>query len=343
MKPSRILLALALLLAVAGVAYVSQGTETPASQMADTANKLLASLTPEQKKKIQIDFDSAERTNWQFIPLQDKNKKPTRKGLPLQDMNAEQKKLALALVAAGLSDDGNKKAVTIMSLEAILKEQEKNGANVRDPEWYFVSIFGTPGKTGKWGWRIEGHHLSVNFTLADNVVVSATPTFFGANPSTVKDGPKKGERILPEAEDYARELFKSLSDDQRKVALHDKKFDEPKAGSPKSGVGAPVGVPATKLTDKQREVLMKLIRSYADRLRPEVAAAELKALEAAGTDKIHFAYWGSTEPGQGYTYRVQGPSFVIEFLNVQADSAGNAANHIHSCWRKPDGDFGLTK
>src|SRR5262249_54171239 len=146
-------------------------------------------------------FDSKERTNWHFVPLQDKEKRPTRKGLPLGEMNEEQRKAALALVSAGTSPEGDKKATTIMSLETILRELERGGAMVRDPAWYFFTVFGTPSKTGKWGWRVEGHHLSLNFTLDGGKVISATPAFFGANPATVMQGPRKGLRTLPEAED----------------------------------------------------------------------------------------------------------------------------------------------
>jgi hypothetical protein len=345
MKLSRMLLALALVATLSGVAYVSQRSDPPATRMAAAAQKFIDSLTPDQKKVALFDFDDKERTNWHFIPLQDnKTKLPTRKGLRLQEMNTKQKELALALVAAGTSETGNKQATTIMSLESILKELEKGGANVRDPEWYFFTIFGTPGKAGKWGWRVEGHHLSINYTLENNDVIAATPTFFGANPADpnrVKG--RKGDRILPEAEDYARELFKSLDDNQKTEASQKKQHGEPKAQSVTADVGPPAGIVATKLSDKQRDLLMKLVRSYADRLPPEVAGQEMKAAEAGGVDKIHFAYFGSTEPGKGYTYRIQGPTFVIEFLNVQADSANNPANHIHSCWRRIDGDFGIKK
>jgi hypothetical protein len=342
MKLMRIVLVLSATLSMAAVAYVSQRTEATATKMAAAAQKFVDSLTPEQKKQALYDFDSKERTRWFFTPQQDKNKRATRKGLPLQDMTAEQKKLALALVEAGTSQSGNVQATTIMSLEAILKELEKKGAMVRDPEWYFFTVFGTPGKSGKWGWRVEGHHLSINYTLENNEVVSATPTFFGANPATIKSGPKKGDRTLAEAEDYAFELFKSLDKDQSDVALQKKGFGEPKEQSVSFGNPPPVGLPATKMTDKQKAVLMKLVRSYANRLPVEVADVELKQVMDAGVDKIYFGYSGGTEPGEMHTYRVQGPTFVIEFLNEQKDSAGNAANHIHSCWRRIDGDFGLS-
>src|SRR5437764_549078 len=152
--------------------------------MSVAADKFLSTLSEEQKKKVSFSFDDKERTNWHFVPLQDKSKKSTRKGVPLEEMNAEQKAAALALVKAGTSMSGYDKAVTIMSLEAILRDLEKSGAMVRNPDWYFFTVYGTPGKTGKWGWRVEGHHLSLNFAIDNGKVASVTPSFFGANPAT---------------------------------------------------------------------------------------------------------------------------------------------------------------
>src|SRR5439155_16959114 len=136
------------------------------------------------------------------------------KGLPLEEMTAEQRKSALAILKAGTSDRGDTKATTIISLEAILADLEKGGAMVRKPEWYFFTIFGTPSKSGKWGWRVEGHHLALNFVIDKGKVIASTPALFGANPATVKAGDRKGLRTLAEAEDLARALFKSLNDDQ---------------------------------------------------------------------------------------------------------------------------------
>ncbi len=133
-----------------------------------------------------------------------------------------------------------------MSLELILKAQEKGGKLTRNPEWYFFTIFGTPSKTGNWGWRVEGHHLSLNLTLEGMQVVSATPNFYGANPAEIKSGPKKGVRVLEPTEILAFELFKSLDAGQRQTAHRDKPFPEPAAGKANSGVGAPVGLPAQR-------------------------------------------------------------------------------------------------
>jgi hypothetical protein len=312
--------------------------------MTGAADKFLAALNADQKAKAQLDFEDPARFNWRFTPQQDAAKKYTRKGLPLEEMTAEQKDAARELLKAGTSAVGYEKATTIMSLEGILAELEgKDGAMVRNPGWYFFAFFGKPSKTGPWAWRVEGHHLALNFTLDKGKIVSATPAMFGANPAVYIGGTKKGQMVLPEAEEHAKALLKSLDDDQKKVALQKEPFSEIKEGAKSpTNVGEPKGLAAAKMNDKQRELLQKLVKAYADRMPADVAEAELRRVKEAGLDKVHFAYQGGLEQGQAHTYRVQGPTFVIEFLNVQADSAKNPANHIHSAWRSLKNDFGQT-
>ena len=338
MKPLRLLLALAALVMAAGLARKG---ETPATKMAHAANTFLQGLTPEQKAKATFAFDDKERFNWHFIPLQDKERKSTRKGLRLEEMTEEQKEAARELLRAGTSAAGYSRATTIMSLENILADLEKGGTLVRKPGWYFFTIFGTPSSTGPWGWRLEGHHLSLNFTIDRGQVVSATPAFFGANPAVYIAGPKKGEKVLPEAEDLAKDLFRSLDREQQKVAFQKEQFPEVQGQTKAPKVGEPRGLPAGRMTEKQRELLAKLLEDYAGRMPADIAGHELAKVKQAGIDKVHFAFAGGLEPGQPHTYRVQGPTFVIEFLNVQSDSAHNPANHIHSAWRSLTGDFGV--
>ena len=329
------------LVGVTTLALVAREERPAADQMADAAEQFLASLSPEQRPKAQFDYETPQRTAWFFTPQQNKERQPTRKGIRFEELNDAQKEKALALLKAGTSASGYEQATTIMSLEAILRDVEKRGAMVRNPDWYFVSVFGKPSKTGKWGWRFEGHHLSVNFTLDRGQVESPTPFLFGANPATVKGGPRTGLRTLPEVEDHARELIKSLDDEQRNLARRDKDFPEIAENTPAAKIGEPAGIPASKLTDKQRETLLKLIEAYTNRMPPAVGAAELKAVKDGGLEKVYFGYSGSPVPGQRYTYQVQGPTFVAQFLNVQADGSGNPANHIHSVWRRLPADFGL--
>ena len=353
MTLKRLLLGTVVLAGLASVAWWSRQAEWGAVQaledpgqatgikMTAAAAKYVGLLDDDQKAKGLFAFDDKERTDWNFVPLQ-KDKKPLRKGLRMDEMTDAEKAAAKELLKTGASDDGYAKATTIMSLENILRDLEKNGANVRNPEWYFVSVFGKPDGAGKWGWRVEGHHLSLNFTLEGCKVVSATPNFFGANPAEVKEGDRKGLRTLPEAEDYALELFAALDDDGRKLAFQPKQFPEIEQAKSAPNVGAPVGLAGSKMNEKQRGLLMRLVQAYANRLPPDIAATQMARVRDAGVDAIHFAFCREDDkPGKPYTYRVQGPTFVIEFLNVQEDSAKNPANHIHSCWRNLPGDFAL--
>jgi hypothetical protein len=330
---------------VVGVALVGRSApETTGGKMKTAADAYLASLTPELKKKTTFGFDDPQRTKWFFTPQQDKEKHFTRKGVRLEEMTLEQKKAAMALLQSGLSKKGYEQATTIVGLENLLKELEgPKSAMTRNSQWYFVSIFGEPSNTGKWGWRFEGHHLSVNYTLDKGEVVAGAPILFGSNPAEVKDGPKKGLRALPDIEDYVRALIKSLKDDQDKLAKQPKAFPEIKEGQPKADVGTPVGITADKLTAAQKATLVKLLQAYTDRMPEELAAAEMKKVKGTPDAKLYFAYSGTATPGEPYTYLIQAPEFVVEFLNVQADSAKNPANHIHSAWRRLPADFGLSE
>jgi hypothetical protein len=324
------------------VALVGQPEAPTGGRMADAAQKWFASLDPEQQKQAKYAFDGKERLAWFFTPRQDKQKNPTRIGVRLERMTPEQKMAALGLLKTGLSRKGFEQATTIMSLEGLLADLEgAKGAMVRNTGWYFVSVFGEPSKTGPWGWRFEGHHMSVNYTLDKGEVVSATPLMFGANPADVKAGPNQGLRTLPGIEDHARALIKSLTPEQDKAAKQAQNFPEIKENNPTADVGRPVGITGNDLTPDQRATLMKLLHSYTERMPEDLAKAENERVAKHPIESVYFAYSGSPEPGKPYTYRIQGPEFVVEFLNVQADSAKNPANHIHSAWRRLPADFGL--
>ncbi|HEX7861951.1 MAG TPA: DUF3500 domain-containing protein [Verrucomicrobiae bacterium] len=296
--------------------------------MAEAANAFLASLSEEQRAKAQFEFKSEERFNWHFIPK-------ARKGLSIKEMQPHQRTLAHALLSSGMSHRGYFKASTIMSLEQILHEME-NKNPTRDPEGYFVCVFGKPESHGNWAWRFEGHHLSLSFAVAGHDV-AVTPSFMGTNPGEVREGPRKGLRVLGREEDIARELVTSLNEEQKKVAIYDAKApsDIITAADRKARVLDPKGIAKAKLNAKQKELLTSLIEEYLYRARPEVAAAEMKEVEAAGEEQIWFAWAGSTEVKQGHYYRVQGPTFLLEYDNTQ-----NNANHVHAVWRDLKNDFG---
>jgi len=324
-------------------AYISNADTNlqTAGAMAKAVEEFSDSLSADQKKKALFMFEDSERTNWNFVPLQDKAKNPTRKGLRIEEMSADQKLLAMSMVQAGTSKEGFARVRGIMGLEQVLKENEKNGTNIRSSEWYFVSVFGTPASGKKWGWRFEGHHLSLNFVVEGNKVISATPSFFGANPALVLNGNKKGIRTLPETEDYTKKLIASLSDEQKKIAFTNNLFaeiEQGKALAPSFSKGLESGA----LNSAQKKIVQDLIQAYSNRFPTDFAEKEASRLVGPDFAKIDFSYaLDKSKPGDPYTYRLQGPDFLIEFLNIQADGSGNPANHIHSVWRASKGDFGV--
>ncbi len=305
------------------------------SQMASVAKAFLSALTPQQKELTAFDFGSAERENWHFIPRE-------RKGLPMKAMNAQQRLLANALVSTGLGFRGAAKAATIMSLEEFLYQTEGTdeakravAREKRDPEKYYVSIFGEPADKGAWGWRVEGHHLSLNFTIKDGNIVRATPAFMGTNPGEVRQGPLTGLRVLGREEDLGRELVKSLSPEQFKKTLVATKAPKEMITAAEHQVSplSPVGIAESDLNQQQKETLVRLIDEYLGRLRPDVAEETRAEIRKSG--EVHFAWAGGVERGDPHYYRVQGKTFLIEYDNTQND-----ANHAHSVFRSFDGDFG---
>jgi hypothetical protein len=322
------------LLAVGAGAFLltSAYTRIPTTTTMETAAKnFLAALTPEQRAKAVYKFEADERFDWHFIP------KP-RKGLPLKEMTAWQKHLAHALFSAGLSQQGYAKAVTVMSLEDQLRILEAGQkAPTRDPELYFVTIFGEPSTTAPWGYSMEGHHVSQNYTVVGNKVIDS-PSFYGANPAEIKTGPRKGLRVLAAEEDAARELMMSLDDGQKKVALVDATAykDIFTMNSRKAALeGQPSGLAASKLNSKQLAMLNTLLEVYAENVPEQLAQTRMEMVKKAGKN-INFAWAGVLERGGPHYYRLQAPTFLIEYDNTQND-----ANHIHSVWRDFSGDFGL--
>lgn len=324
------LLALSGLL-VGGVFWLSAWADTSAGRMASSAERLVSSLDDTQKGKISFAFDSAERLNWHFIPRE-------RKGLSIKEMTPAQRALAFGLVSSGVGSSGFQKVTTIMSLEQILKDLEQGKGPVRDPELYFVSIFGTPAATGKWGWRFEGHHLSMNVTVEDGKILSATPIFFGSNPGEVKSGPRKGLRTLGDIEDAALRVVQALKPEQAKKAIIAEKApsDIRAANTPQAPTDAPAGLAYGEMNEDQQKMMRQLVESFAGEMPMEVSKAWMDEIIAAGPEKVHFCWMGPADLTAGHAFRVQGPTFIIEFNNTQ-----NNANHVHTGWRSMLGDFGV--
>jgi hypothetical protein len=317
----------------------------PAAETTERAQAWVKMLTNEQRAIALMPYTDKRRMDWHFIP------KAERKGLQYKNMSAEQKVATLNMLRSVLSQLGYEKATTIMSLESILKELEKNkvGGNIRDNERYFVTIFGEPGPTGDWALSFEGHHLSLNFAWKDGKFTSTTPTFFGSNPavvhSTVSGTPQAGYRALKLEEDLAFELVNALDAEQQKLAILAPKApkDIQDAGAAQVTKLNPNGIKWGQLKTEQQDLLKKLIKTYAENLPATVAEERLLAIDKAGWEKVYFAWQGATKPGIGHHYAIIGPTFLIELNNTQPDAEGNIANHIHSIWRDLRGDFALPR
>lgn len=298
-------------------------------QMLQSARHFLASLDVEKAEKAQFQFLDEERKNWHYVPRE-------RVGLPLKEMTPGQRKLAHSLLATALSSRGLQQAEQIMYLDRILYEIE--GQNpIRDPDLYFFSIFGSPSSNENWGWRVEGHHLSLNLTLRNGDVASTTPAFFGSNPARVPSGPHEGLEVLAEEQEIGLRIINMLTGEHKTKAIISEfaPRDIVTEASVRAEIDDIEGLPFLAMDSRQRELLERLIHVYAERFRPELAAKKLAQLQADGMEKIRFAWAGGLGRGEGHYYRIHGPRFVIEFDNTQND-----ANHVHSVWRDFENDFG---
>ena len=331
LRSPRLVVALGLVALSVGGAMVA--AERSASAMATAADRFLATLTPEQRAQATFEFQADERLKWHFIPTE----MFPRNGLTIKAMTDAQRARAHDLLSAGLSQRGYLTTTTIMDLEAVLRAIESGGRMDRDPETYFFSIFGTPSPDGAWGWRVEGHHLSLHFTVVDGTAVASSPSFFGSNPAQVRSGPKAGLRVLGDREDAARALVMALDRSQRAAAIIDEAAPDDILTGAELAVDplSPIGVKAAALNPSQRDLLMRVIDAYTSVMADDIAAERMAGVREAGIDEVGFVWAGSTDRGEQHYYRLQGPTFLIEFDNTQGDG-----NHVHSVWRDFTGDFG---
>lgn len=324
--------------------------------MLNTARAFLASLRPDQIDRAVHPFESDERHNWAFFPME-------RNGIPVNALAPDQRLLAHALISSGYSPEGAAKAVTIMSLDEILYLQESEMASemlaeglsqrlknfimsqgerriwriVRDPEGYFITIFGEPSAERTWGWRLEGHHVSLNATLVNGQQLAMSPSFFGANPAEIRTTSRAGLRVLANEEDLGRALVQSLdaSQRQRAVIMPEAPRDIHTYNHKRVETLGREGLPADSMTAAQREKLIALLEEYTAAMPPEVAATRVAQIETAPPDQLVFGWAGGFERGDLHYYRVEAPTFVLEYDNWQNDG-----NHIHTVWREFAGDWG---
>lgn len=313
--------------------------------MAIAATRFLASLSPELRARAQLPFDDKAREDWHYVPRK-------RSGIEFAEMNAEQRRAARDLMRAALSSQGMNKVEQIMQLDSVLRDMEQEKGPRRDPLAYSICVFGFPpseveaadatdakhdhAHAAPWGWKLEGHHISLNFTGVHEHTTT-TPAFLGSNPGEVRQGDRAGLRVLAVEEELARELLASLTPDQRREAVLSGEVPKDILAVPGRDVSKvdQTGLTVSEMKASQRGIVDRLLHEYANNLQHELAQQELSRIESAGKDKIRFAWIGSDQRGQGHFYRLSGPTFVIEYDNTQND-----ANHVHTVWRDRERDFG---
>ncbi|MEO5676266.1 MAG: DUF3500 domain-containing protein [Usitatibacter sp.] len=306
----------------------AKAQDAPGARMRVEAQALIAAVDAGKRSRLVLPLADPRRADWHYTPR-------SRPGLAFGELDATQRESVHRLLRSALSSVGHRKVLNIIELELVLREIETFGL-LRDPEKYSVVFFGAPDVSQPWGWRFEGHHLSLNFTLRGDAAVATTPSFFGANPAEVRKGPRQGLRVLAREEDEARQLLDSLDVAQRRAAIVDSRSYGDIVTGAKDRV-APLdnrGMEARTLDAAQKAQLKRLIEVYADSFEPNLRAERL-ARANEDFDSVRFAWAGATERGKPHYYRVQGTRFLIEY-----DSSQNDGNHVHTVWRDFNGDFG---
>lgn len=329
----QLLIKLPVLVALVCLSFAANGQQARidlTQDMVDATNSFLATLSQQQKNNGIYDFDDEERFNWHFIPRD-------RNGVPFRSMNSAQRGAAESLLQVFFSAKGYQKAEAVRGLESVLAEIEVNGRFDRDPELYFITVFGEPGLDNNWALRYEGHHLAYNWTFVRGMGIASSPQFFGSNPAEVRTGDQIGTRVLSAEEDIARDLVTSLDSGQASSAILDIEVPRDIYTAAEQEVGPldDVGIAYADLSSQQKRTLLSLIEELTSTQPDAIAAARMEAIRNEGLDNIKFLWIGSTERGEGHYYRVQGPGFLIEYDNTQ-----NNNNHVHLVWRDYTGDFG---
>lgn len=319
----------------AGVLHAAEPGLAPAADFLDRVRRLLSMLEPDKRKAASFVWDGEAWRGWNYFGFTGYNKP----GLRLEQMSPAQKSAAWELLAVILSPIGIEKARNVMALQDVLAESG-NGTGQRSSEKFSMSVFGAPAETGAWGFRFEGHHLTLSLAVRDNRIVSVTPSSFSANPNRVVAGSRSGLVTLKGEEQIARRLARDLQPKLlARAKLSDRPLDNILSASGRERANAKkAGLPAADMTVGQRDVLSSLIETYAvEHLAPALATAQRARLRNGDGSATHFAWYGPNAPERAFGYRVIGDGFVIEMGSVDP-----AAQHLHTIYHDLGNVLGRT-
>lgn len=313
-------------LTTAVFAHEGHNHNPAAAEMNEAATVFLASLDGAQRKAASFEFKNKERENWHFVPMD-------RKGVRFDALKPHQQHLAFGLLGTGLTQKGLMTATQIMTLEEILRSRGGD-PKVRNTEKYNIAIFGSPSPTKPWGWRFEGHHLSLNFSLLGDKIIGL-PAFYGTNPAELKKGPLKGMRPLGEIEDAGRQLAKDLIKADMSPVFSEKAPKEILTAQDSTAKAQQImGTTSDKMNGEQVKQILAIVSQVASMQRGEITNESLRKINTMQRKKLHFAWGGSLERNGPHYFRIQGVDFIVEYANTQND-----ANHAHLVWRDLKDDF----
>lgn len=304
-----------------GAFVPAHGQDSPANARATAARAFLATLEPSELEAANRDFAHPSRHGWSFFPAR-------REALRLGDLDQEERAALEGFLLTALSKEGITKLQEVLLVEPV---SDRGGGVVTGPEEYHITFFGSPSETEPWAWRFEGHHVALNQTLAEGRVIAATPSFLGSSPLRSDDGV---EPLLREVT-AARRVVEMLDADARaRVTV------KQVPGEIVSGMAIAWQLPdaegssLAQLPESARKALRELASEHVSIHAEDVSDSFLERWDRIDPTKIHFAWFGAVPGNGGHGYRLQGPEWVMEYVNVQA-----RANHVHTVWRTLDGEF----
>lgn len=344
-RPAGLALVAAALLAQA--AARAEPASPGAGRCVVAARVFLEGLVPDQRKRVVRPFDHEARRKPAFPP----GATPAKTGIRTGELADGQRVRLHDFLGCGLSSQGYQKAIAVIRRAEVVRQSfakvpvaERESRTDTGPAFFWITVFGEPSEDKPFGWRLEGHHLSLDFTVA-NGQLAVSPAFLGADPAVMTKGAWAGFRVLDAEFARGLELLESLTPPQRERAVLGAKLPDSLLAAP-GGPGlpaTPAGLPAAAMNEAQRALLWRLVDEYVGNVEAGAAAALRARIAADGVEKLHFAWMGPVARGAPVYYRVQGPSLQLEFLhaaNATAAAQGPDLNHIHVFWRVPGGDFG---